>query len=150
MRLKTKLVLAITALVFLVAGLVSLVYVSQLVGAAVEQSYETNHMVAEQVWLALDKALESGLQGQQVDPNNPMQLRTLAGPAVRSATPRNPVIDSVNRYSLTVYDVNIGDSMGTTLLSSNRDNNDKPMPVRPRYQQLVDAGPMQLMTEVFG
>jgi signal transduction histidine kinase len=150
MRLKTKLVLAITTLVFLVAGLVSLVYVSQLVGAAVEQSYQTNHMVAEEVWLALDKALESGLKGQQVDPNNPMQLRALEAQAVRNDAALQTVIDSVNRYSLTVYDVNIGDSMGMTLLSSNQDNNDKPMPVRPRYQQLLDAGPMQLMTEVFG
>jgi signal transduction histidine kinase len=150
MRLKTKLVLAITALVFLVAGLVSLVYVSQLVGAAVQQSYETNRMVAEQVWLALDHALESGLQGREVDPNNPLQLRELAAQAVRSDAALKAVIDSVNRYSLTVYDVNIGDNMGTTLLSSNPDNNDKPLPVRPRYQQLLDAGPMQLMMEVFG
>jgi hypothetical protein len=42
MRLKTKLVLAITALVFLIAGAVSLVYVHQLVKAAVQQTYETN------------------------------------------------------------------------------------------------------------
>jgi len=34
MRLKTKLVLAITALVFLIAGVLSLVYVSQLLHAA--------------------------------------------------------------------------------------------------------------------
>ncbi len=42
MRLKTKLVLAISALVFLIAGLVSLVYVHQLVKAAVRQTYDTN------------------------------------------------------------------------------------------------------------
>ena len=47
MRLKTKLVLAITFLVFLISGLLSLVYVSQLLHAAVQQSYDTNHMVAE-------------------------------------------------------------------------------------------------------
>ncbi len=150
MRLKTKLVLAITTLLFLVAGLVSLVYVSQLVGAAVQQSYETNVMVAEQVRLALDNALENGLKGQEVDPNNPLELRALAAQAVRSDASLKAVIDSVNRYSLTVYDVYIGDNLGTTLLSSNPDNNDKPLPVRPGYQQLLDAGPMQLMAEVFG
>ncbi|HTW61528.1 MAG TPA: ATP-binding protein [Terracidiphilus sp.] len=150
MRLKTKLVLAITTLVFLVAGLVSLVYVSQLVGAAVQQTYQNTRMVAEQVWLALDNALENGLKGQEVDPNNPLELRALAAKAVRSDAPLKAVIESVNRYSLTVYDVNIGDNMGTTLLSSNPDNNDKPLPVRPKYQQLLDAGPMQLMAEVFG
>ncbi len=150
MRLKTKLVLAITTLVFLVAGLVSLVYVSQLVGAAVQQTYQNTRMVAEQVRLALDNALENGLKGQEVDPNNPLELRALAAQAVRGDAPLKAVIDSVNRYSLTVYDVNIGDNLGTILVSSNRDNDDKPLPVRPRYQQLLDAGPLQLMAEVFG
>ena len=64
MRLKTKLVLAITSLVFLIAGLLSLVYVSQLLRAAVEQSYETNKMVANQVRFALQNALEKGLKDQ--------------------------------------------------------------------------------------
>jgi signal transduction histidine kinase len=150
MRLKTQLVMAITTLVFLIAGLVSLVYMSQLVGAAVQQSYDTNRMVAEQVRLALEDALEAGLKDQQVDPNNPWQLRALAAQAVRNNATLKSVIDSVNRYSLTVYDVNIGDNQGSTLLSSNPDNNDKPLPVRPKYQQLLDAGPMQVMAEVFG
>ena len=49
MRLKTKLVLAITGLVFLIAGLLSLVYVSHLVDAAIQQSYDSNRMIANQV-----------------------------------------------------------------------------------------------------
>jgi signal transduction histidine kinase len=60
------------------------------------------------------------------------------------------VIDSVNRYSLTVYDINIGDSQSLTLLSTNPDNEDKPLPVRPNYRQLLDANPIQLMKQVFG
>jgi len=77
MRLKTKLVLAITSLVFLIAGLLSLVYVSQLLRAAVEQSYDTNKMVANQVRFALQNALEKGLKDQVVDPNDPAELRNL-------------------------------------------------------------------------
>jgi PAS domain-containing protein len=150
MRLKTKLVLAITALVFLIAGLLSLVYVSQLLHAAVQQSYDTNRMVANQVRLALQKALETGLQDQKVDPNNPAELRALAAQAVRGNTALQTVIDSVNRYSLTVYDINIGDSQSVTLLSTNPDNEDKPLPVRPNYRQLLDANPIQLMKQVFG
>jgi signal transduction histidine kinase len=150
MRLKTKLVLAITALVFLIAGLVSLVYVTQLVKAAVQQSYDTNQMIAEQVRLAVENALETGLKDEKVDPNNPLQLRALAATAVRTNPALEAVIESVNRYSLTVYDVNIGDNQNSTLLSSNPDNQDKPMLVRPNYRQLLDAGPLQLITEVFG
>ena len=150
MRLKSKLVLAITGLVFLIAGLVSLVYVSQLVKAAVQQSYDTNQMVAEQVRLALQNALEEGLKDQKVDPNNPDELRNLAAKAVRGNASLQAVVDSVDRYSLTVYDVNIADSQGNALLSTTPDNEDKPLPQRPSYKQLLDAGPMELILDVFG
>jgi len=69
---------------------------------------------------------------------------------VRQDTALQTVIDSVNRYSLTVYDINIGDSQSLTLLSTNPDNEDKPLPVRPNYRQLLDANPIQLMKQVFG
>jgi signal transduction histidine kinase len=150
MRLKTKLVLAITALVFLIAGLLSLVYVSQLLHAAVQQSYDTNRMVANQVRLALQNALETGLQNQKVDPNNPAELRSLATRAARDNAALQTVIDSVNRYSLTIYDINIGDSQSSTLLSTNPENEDKPLPVRPNYSQLLNASPIHLMRQVFG
>ena len=150
MRLKTKLVLAITALVFLIAGLISLVYVSELLQAAVQQSYSSNHMVADQVKFALQNALETGLKDRQVDPNNPAQLRALAAEAVRDNAALKAVVDSVNRYSLTVYDINIGDTQSSTLLSTNPANEDKPLPVRPDYKQLLDANPIQLIHEVFG
>ena len=150
MQLKTKLVLAITSLVFLIAGLLSLVYVSQLLHAAVQQSYDTNKMVANQVRFALLQALETGLKDRQVDPNNPAELRGLEASAIRDSAALQAVIDSVNRYSLTVYDISIGDSQSLTLVSTNPDNQDKPIPVRPDYSQLLKASPIQLMREVFG
>jgi signal transduction histidine kinase len=150
MRLKTKLVLAITTLVFFIAGLLSLVYVIQLLHSAVQQSYDTNRMVANQVQFAVRNALETGLHDTRVDPNNPAELRSLAGQAVRDNAALQAVVESVNRYSLTVYDINIGDSQSVTLLSTNPDNEDKPLPVRPNYQQLRDASALQLMREVYG
>jgi signal transduction histidine kinase len=150
MRLKTKLVLAITTLVFLIAGLLSLVYVFTLLHSAVQQSYDTDRMVANQVQFAVRNALETGLKDSKVDPNNPAELRNLAGEAVRDNAPLQAVVESVNRYSLTVYDINIGDSQSITLLSTNPDNEDKPLPVRPNYMQLLNANPIELTREVFG
>jgi len=57
MRLKTKLVLAIATLVFLISGTLSLVYVTQLLHLAVRQSFENNRMVANQIRFALQNAL---------------------------------------------------------------------------------------------
>src|ERR1017187_751601 len=150
MRLKTKLVLAITLLVFLIAGLLSLVYVSQLLHSAVQQSYDTNRLVANQVRFALQNALETGLKDRKVDPNNPAQLRNLAAEVVRDNAALQAVIDSVNRYSLTVYDINIGDNQLSTLLSTNPENEDKPLPARPDYLELLDANPIEFIEVVFG
>jgi signal transduction histidine kinase len=150
MRLKTKLVLAISALVFLIAGLVSLLYVHQLARTAVQQTYDTNLMVARQVRFALQNALESGLRDRTVDPNNPGELQKLVAETVRNDVQLKAVLESVDRYSATVYDVNIGDSQGMTLLSTNPDNEGKPLPSRPNYAQLLKANPLRTITEAFG
>jgi signal transduction histidine kinase len=150
MRLKTKLVIAITALVFLIAGLLSLVYVSQLLHAAVQQSYDTNRMVANQVQFALKQALENGLSNRRVDPNKPEELRRLTAQVVRGDAGLQAVMEAVNRYSLTVYDVNIVDSQQNIILSTNPDFEDRPMQPRPDYKQLLTANPLTLTTEVFG
>jgi signal transduction histidine kinase len=150
MRLKTKLVMAITALVFLIAGVLSLVYMNQLLQAAVQQTYDTNHMVASHVRFSLQRALEKGLANQRVDPNNPAQLRELTAQVVREDSGLQSVLEAVNRYSLTVYDVNIANSTSQVLLSTNPDFEDRSMPQRPDYHQLLAAGPIQLMKEVFG
>jgi signal transduction histidine kinase len=150
MRLKTKLVLAITALVLLISGLLSMVYVSQLLHASVQQSYETNRMVADEVRFALQNALEVGLKDRTVDPSHPEELRELTRDAIRSSPVLKAVIDAANRYSPTVYDINVGDNELRTLLSTNPDNNDKPLPVRPSYKELLDANPVDLMRRVFG
>ncbi len=69
---------------------------------------------------------------------------------MRDNAPLQAVLDSVNRYSLTVYDINIGDRQSSTLLSTNPDNEDKPLPVRPNYEVLLNANPIQFMKQVFG
>jgi signal transduction histidine kinase len=150
MRLKTKLVLAITALVMLIAAVLSLVYVSQLLHTSIQQSQASSRIFAEQVRFALQIALESGLKDRTIDPAHPEQLHDFASEAVRNNQALQAVIDSVNRYSETVYDINIGDYTGQILLSTNPQNLDKPLPVRPAYDQLINAGPVKLAQIVFG
>jgi len=150
MRLKTKLVIAIAGLVVLIAGLVSLVYITQLLDAAVKQTYATNKMVANEIRFALQQALEKGLQGQTVDPNNPAQLRNLEAQAIHDSDTLRAMINSVNLYSLSVYDVNIADAQSRIILSSNPENDDKPLPARTDYKDLLDADAVQLYRQVFG
>jgi len=150
MSLKTKLVLAITSLDFLVTAILSLVYVSQLLQAVVKQSYETNLLVARQIRYALQLALETGLKDQRVNPNDPVQLRDLAASAVRDNEALMAVVTSVNRYSPTVYDVSIGDASNRALFTTGPNGEDELLPVRTNYQKLLDSNAIDLLKIVFG
>ncbi|MDE3201340.1 MAG: PAS domain-containing sensor histidine kinase [Acidobacteriota bacterium] len=150
MQLRTKLVLAITSLVFLISGALSVVFIRQMLHYQVQQSYDTNKVVASEVRFAVQNALETGLKDREVNPNDEAQLRSLAAEAIRNSRVLAATLDSVNRYSFTVYDVNIGDAQGKTLVSTNPDNQDKPMPQRSDYAQLLDANFVQLLREVYG
>ena len=150
MSLKTKLVLAITGLVFLVTAVLSLVYLSQLLQAVVQQSYGTNELGAEQIRYALRLALEAGLKDQQVNPNDPVALRDLAATAVRDSEALKAVVDSVIRYSPTVYDINIGDMNNRALLTTGTGGNDQSLPTRTNYQRLRDSNAVELLKAVYG
>ena len=150
MRLKTKLVLAITGLVFLIAGVLSMVYVSHLVDAAIQQSDESNRMVANQVRSALQNALEAGLRDQTVDRNDQQKLLELVEQAIKESEPLAASLDSANMYSPTEFDVNIVDTNGRILLSTFPDSDGKELQWRPKYRDLLAANPITKMREIYG
>src|ERR1700759_1277073 len=63
MRLKTKLVLAITGLVFLVVCTLSWVFLGQLLRQRISQAYADNDMVAREILLATRRAIETRIRG---------------------------------------------------------------------------------------
>jgi signal transduction histidine kinase len=149
MRLKTKLVLAITGLVFLIAGLLSLVYVSHLVDAAIQQSYDANRMVANQVRFALQQALESGLKDQMIARGDTAQLMQLATETIHSSKILRNAIDAPVMYSLTVNDITITDTRDHILLTT-LPGNPETLDSRRKYSDLVAADPITKMRDIYG
>src|SRR5215813_7660748 len=148
MRLNTKLVLAITGLVFVIAGLLSLVYVSNLVDAAIQESYDANSMIGRSVRSALQNALETGLKDVVVDPNDTVKLMELASGAIRNSATLKTAIDSPVMYSPTVNDITITDPQSRVILTT--------LPLverldaRPKYSDLVAADPITKIRDIYG
>lgn len=149
MRLKTKLVLAITGLVFLIAGLLSAVYVSHLVDAAIQQSAVDNRMVANMVRFALQNTLETGLANQVVDPKDTAQIMQLSRDAIKNSKGLKSAIDGPVMYSLTVNDITITDAQSNIILTTLPGSPEK-LDVRPKYSDLVAAGPITKMQVIYG
>src|ERR1700727_1521412 len=145
MRLKTKLVLAITGLVFLVVCTLSWIFLGQLLRQRMSQAYSANDMVAHQISLATQRTL-----ADKVVANDPTALRDAVAKALRSDAGLTALLNSAIRYSPTIFDVTIADSEGRGLLSTDPTNLDHLVPQRPEYAELESGGLVQLLKVVFG
>src|SRR5271165_2403573 len=150
MRLKTKLVVAIVALVFLVATILSWLYLNQLLQQLIEQSYKATDVVAHQLLFATRTALETGLRNSKVNVNDPAELRTAVAESLRKDIGLKELINSEISYSPTVLDIAIADRDGRALVTDDPLLQDKPLPVRPEYVTLRDNSAIQRLRVVFG
>jgi signal transduction histidine kinase len=147
MRLKTKLVLAITGLVFLVVFTLSWIFLGQLLRQRMSQAYSANDMVAHQISLATQRSLSTI---HALDPDDPKALRAAVAKALRTDPAVTELLNSAIRYAPTVFDVTIADSEGRGLLSTDPTNLDHLVPQRPEYAELESGGLLQLLKVVFG
>jgi PAS domain S-box-containing protein len=150
MRLKTKLVLAITGLVFLVVCTLSWIFLGQLLRQRMSQAYSANDMAAHQILFATRRALQTNIHGPQVDANDPKAVRAAVVEALRSDPALTALMNSAIRYSPTVFDVAIADSEGRALLSTDPTNLDRLLPHRQEYEELENGGLLRLLEIVFG
>ena len=150
MRLKTKLVLAITGLVFLVVFTLSWIFLGQLLRQRMTQAFTANDMVAHQIAAATRQSLELNTRGRRVLGNDPEALRAIAAAALRSDGNLKTLLNSAISYSPTVFDVAIADSEGRALLSTDPANLDHALPHRQEYEELQSGGLLKLLEIVFG
>lgn len=150
MRLRIKLVVTMTAMVFAVVVVLSGLYLAQLLSERIDQTYEHNDIVAHQVLMATRSALERGMGNYPNALNNPTALRAAMVDTLQSDVALQQVLNSVILYSPTVFDVTVADVNGTALVSTDPAMQDKPVPARPAFQTLQADNPWQQFRTVFG
>jgi signal transduction histidine kinase/HAMP domain-containing protein len=150
MRLRLKLVLTVTAMVFAVVVVLSGIYLAQLLSERIEQTYQHNDITAHQVLLATRSALATGLAQSTVPTNDPAALRAAMVTALQTDAALQQLLGSIIRYSPTVYDVTIADANNTGLLSTDPTLQDQHVPQRPSFDALRKANPWRQFRTVFG
>src|SRR5450432_2877210 len=149
MRLKTKLVVAITSLVFGVVSVLSAIYLGQSLHQHIEQSWVANDIAAHQLLFATRNAIENGLTAG-VNPNDPVALRAAVATSLREDDGLQALLNSVVQYSPTVFDISIVDWDGRCLLSTDPLMQDHILPKRRDYTELRDRNLIHLLKAVFG
>ena len=150
LRLKTKLVFAITGLIFLIVSALSWLFLDRLLEQRVLQSYESNEVVAHQVLYATRLALENDLRGKNIDPADPAALREAVATSLQDDKALEALLASIIRYAPTVFDVSIADSAGRALVSTDPTLDNQPLPPEPDYGELLNGGVVPLVKAVLG
>ncbi|HEU5341770.1 sensor histidine kinase [Edaphobacter sp.] len=150
MRLKTKLVLWLTALMFAIVLLLSVLFVGELLRQRIEQTAATNDVMAHEVLLATRSAVEFGLRLHPPVDTSDNGVHDAARDALRDQTSLLDLMNAIVRYSPTVQDVSVTDAFGMTLLSTNPDAVDHPFPYRMALSRVQTGGMILQTREVFG
>ena len=150
LRLKAKLVIAITGLIFLVVTALSWLFLDQLLEQRISQSYAGIDMVAHQILYSTKLALSDDLRGKNVDTNDPKALRDAVAVSLQQDKALGALLISVLRYSPTVFDVSIADAQGRALVSTDPMLDNQLLPPEPDYAELLNGGVVPLLRAVFG
>ena len=86
-RLKTKLVLSITGLIFVVVTALSWLFLDQLLQQTIKQYYLGNDIVARQIAYSTRQALQNDLRGPAAATDDPAVLRRAVATALQQDRP---------------------------------------------------------------
>ena len=150
MRLKTKLVLSITALMFAIVLMLSSLFVGELLRQRIEQTVATNDVLAHEVALQTLRAVEIGLRAHPPTEQTDEALKAAVTDALRSQPALMDVMKSIVRYLPTVQDVSVTDVHGMTLLSTDPDAVNQRAPFRTALSTVEHGGLLFQTREVFG
>jgi signal transduction histidine kinase len=150
MRLKTKLVLSATGLTFAIVLILSVLFLSELMRQRIEQTTAANDVLAHEVLLMTRQAVESGLRANPPTDTSDETLHAAVVDALRSQTALADVMNAIVRYSPEVQDVNVTDAHGLTLVSTDPDAVNLPMPFRFSLASVHTGHVAHQMKVVFG
>ncbi len=150
LRLKTKLVIAISGMVLALVSVLSYVYLSQVLRQRIAEAYDDGDFIAHQIYQVSRDALEIDFSSAKLDQSNPDEVRKFIENSLQTDSGVNSLIQSVVGYSPSIYEVAIADVRGNALLDSVTDLEGQPLPHRPPFLQLRNASFWRQVKVVYG
>jgi PAS domain S-box-containing protein len=150
LRLKTKLVLAMSGMVFALVVALSCVYVSQILRQRIHESYNNADFIAHQVLQAARQALETELPNANVGAEDSQAARDAIARILQHDTAVDSLLQSVVGYNVEVYDAALTDRNGIAILDTDASSLDKAVPRRPSLASLRDGGFIGQIRAVYG
>ena len=149
MRLRTKIVLAVTSMVALMVAGFSYIYISQLLRQKVSDTYDQCKTLAYQLVFDTREAIPD-LSSTKVDVNNPAAVRATLAQFLQTDPNLTNQFKTIVGSWPDVIDATLVDNQGRALLHTNPQMIGKMVPERPDFELLRFAGIRQQFALVLG
>jgi len=150
LRLKTKLVLAITGMVFALVGLFSYVYVSHRLRQSTTEAYTRADFVAKEIEDSARKATQVDLRKLEVDLDNPVLVQAALERRLQEDDGLNTLLQSILAYSYTIYDAGITDVEGRAIVHTDTSLVGSRLERRDNYSALLSANFFRQLQLIYG
>src|SRR5579872_2557782 len=150
MRLKTKLVLAISLMVVAIVVTLSTIYVAQLVHQRINDGLSDGELAVQQIIHLSRQALETDLSSTRIDPNDPKQVNAFVEESLQTDPGVIGVIESQIGFSKIIGDAAIVGPEGTAILHSDPGMIGKRIPYRPDMGELAVDSFWRQLRVVYG
>jgi PAS domain S-box-containing protein len=150
LRLKTKLVVAITGLVAAIVTALAGFYLAEVVHQRIQEAYNSAELVRQQIYAVAHGALEADLSSTRIDLSNPEQVAAAIEEVLQTDYELNSLLDSAVGNSPTIYDAAILDARGHALLHTNPAYFGKPAPQREDFANVVNGGIRKQLKIIYG
>jgi signal transduction histidine kinase len=150
LRLRTKLVFAITGMVVVIVATLAGLYIAEAVHQRIQEAYDNSIFIGHELFNVARDSLEVDLGSTKVNVNNPKDVAAAVEEVLQYDTGVNALLDSVQGYSETVYDAALVDANGQALLHTNTDLLGKVVPSREDFSGLLHAGVVRQIKIIYG
>jgi signal transduction histidine kinase len=139
MRLKTKLVVAISLMVVAIVVTLSTIYVAQLVHQVINDGLSAGDLAVREIIHQSRQALETDLNSTRIDPTNALQVNAFVEESLQTDPGVTGVIDALIGFSPIISDIEIVGPDGKAILHSDAEMIGKPVSPRPDMRQLASS-----------
>jgi PAS domain S-box-containing protein len=149
-RLKTKLLLAINGMVFLLVALFCYIYISHRLRQSTQEALDMAKFVASEIEESAHDATQGDLRPLDIDIDDPRLVQAALESRLQSDKGLNTLLQTIVAYSFAVYDAGIADVNGRAIVHTTPSAVGKVLDSRDNYSDVLSANIFRQLKIIYG
>jgi PAS domain S-box-containing protein len=150
LRLKAKMVMAITLMVVVIVAVLQTINVVQLLRQRIRETNSNTEHVAQHIFSLGRTALDVDLSTTKIDLGNPFQAAAAERDLLQTDGALASLLESVSANEPTIVDAGITDNAGRVVVSSSMAPLVESLPQRENFASLKDGGIRKQLEVIYG